>query len=260
MPSFRGAVGSARSPHALLVGLLLLLPRLAAAQDAFEIQVYDAETARPGEFGLETHVNHFFTDDLTHLTFEPHLGLTSWWEVGVYLQFAMPPSGVWTTGGFKLRTKFRLLDPVGPFRFALNIELARVSKLYEPDGWGGELRPIVDARWGPLYVAVNPIISFSFAGPDAWKPVLEPAYKISVDVAGPVALGLELYSDYGVIGEWLPPSLQTHRLFVVTDVVLGNVAFNLGVGRNLSGPESWVVKLIFAISPPADEPAVAAQR
>jgi len=253
-------VPRARGHRSLVVAAALLASGPALAQDAFEIQVYDAETARAGEPGLEIHLNHFFDDGLTHLTFEPHLGLTDWWEVGVYLQFVLEPTGVWNTGGVKLRSKWRYPERLGAFGLALNIELARVSKLYEPDGWGGEVRPVVDARWGPVYLAFNPIVSFSFAGPEAWKPVFEPAFKASVDVLGPLALGLEEYSDFGVIGEWLPSSLQTHRLFVVMDLVLGTVGINFGVGRNLNGPEGWIVKGIVSITPPAPEPATSGAR
>ena len=101
---------------------------------------------------------------LTHLTFEPHLGITRWWELGMYLQTVIRPDGGWDSGGVKLRTKFRWPESVGAFRFALNMELARVSKRYEADGWGSELRPIVDARWGRWYVSINPIVGFPLAG------------------------------------------------------------------------------------------------
>jgi hypothetical protein len=243
-PTLRGRSCQSRAATPL-VSSRSLASGTASAQDAFEIQVYDSETARAGEPGLEIHLNHFFDDGLTHLTFEPHLGLTGWWEVGVYLQFVLEPTGVWNTGGFKLRSKWRLPDKLGPVGLALNIEVARVSKLYEPDGWGGELRPIVDARWGRLYLAFNPIVaSPAGRGGTDLRPVFEPAFKVAVEVFGPVALGLEEYSDFGVIGDWLPPALQTHRLFVVTDLLFGVVGINFGVGRNLNGPDGWIVKAI----------------
>src|SRR6266568_4397187 len=70
--------------------LLALAAAEARAQDRFEIQVYDAQTAPPGGFGLETHLNHVFADvDETHLTFEPHLGVAPWLEVGGYFQTAV---------------------------------------------------------------------------------------------------------------------------------------------------------------------------
>ena len=152
-------------------------------------------TAAPGTAGLEIHLNHFFqgtttpspqgevpTEHLTHLTFEPHLGITPWWELGCYLQTVLRPDGHWDSGGFKLRTKFRWPESLGPVRLALNIEVSRVSKLYEADGWGSELRPIVDARWGPLYVSFNPIVDIPLAGGDAWKPEFQPAEKVSLDL------------------------------------------------------------------------------
>ena len=245
----------------------------ATAQDAFEIQVYDSETARAGEPGLEMHLNYFLegtttpspegevpTNHLTHITFEPHIGVTDWWELGLYLQFALRPDGGFDTGGVKFRSKWRLTEPLGPIKLALNVEIARVSKLYEAAGWGGELRPIVDARFGRLYLAANPIVSFAFAGPDAWKPVLEPAFKASVDVVGPVALGLEEYSSFGVIGDWLPPSEQTHRLFAVVDVVAGVVAVNFGVGYGFVGPEKWIMKAVITLTPPAPASPAGAER
>ena len=187
-----------------LLGLAVSAATPALAQDAFEIQVYDAVTADPGTAGLEIHLNHVVegtttpspqgevpTDHLTHLTFEPHLGLTAWWELGCYLQTVLRPDGHWDSGGFKLRTKFRWPESLGPVRLALNIEVSRVSKLYEADGWGSELRPIVDARWGPLYLSFNPILDIPLAGPDAWTPEFQPVEKVSVDLDRTWALGAE---------------------------------------------------------------------
>ena len=86
----------------LAVALTAAAPCL--AQDAFQIQVYDALTAGPLEPGLEVHLNHFIqgtttpgpggevpTEHLTHLTFEPHLGITTWWDLGMYLQTVLRP-------------------------------------------------------------------------------------------------------------------------------------------------------------------------
>ena len=78
------------------LALMVLLPLSAAAQDAFEIQVYNAETAPPLQVGAELHLNHFFvgslvidgderpTNHVTHLTIEPHVGIASWCEAGGY--------------------------------------------------------------------------------------------------------------------------------------------------------------------------------
>ena len=39
------------------------------------------------------------TEHLTHLTFEPHLGLTPWWEIGLYLRRCSVPTGTGTRAG-----------------------------------------------------------------------------------------------------------------------------------------------------------------
>ena len=249
-----------------LLGVGVALASPAFAQDAFEIQVYDSTTADPGTAGLEVHLNHFFdgtttpspqgevpTEHLTHLTFVGGLGVTRWWELGCYLQTVLRPDGHWDSGGFKFRTKFRWPEQLGPVGLALNIEVSRVSKLYEADGWGSELRPIVDARWGPLYVSFNPIIDIPLAGSDAWKPEFQPAEKVSVDLNKTWALGAEFYSNFGQIGHPLPGSEQVHRLFGAVDISTRYLSINLGVGYGLSGPEKWIVKAIVGIHPPEPE-------
>ena len=115
------------------------------------------------------------TEHLTHLTFEPHLGLTPWWEIGL-----LPPDGAPS----RLALGLGVGSSCGPSSAgqktsapggaALNMELARISKRYEADGWGTEFRPIIDARWGRWYLSLNPIIGFPLAGDDAWKPDFEP--------------------------------------------------------------------------------------
>jgi hypothetical protein len=255
-------VTRARGLRSLLAVSALVAPAAALAQDAFEIQVYDALTAGPGEPGLEVHLNHFIqgtttpgpggevpTDGLTHITFEPHLGITRWWELGFYLQTVIRPDGGWDSGGVKFRTKFRWPESVGAFRFALNIEVSRVSKHYEADGWGSEIRPIVDARWGRWYLAINPIVDIPLAGADAWKPDFEPATKVSFDIEKSWAVGFETYSAFGQFGNFLPWDQQTHRIFAVIDSSISWFAFNVGIGYG-TGQEKWIVKAILTFAPP----------
>jgi hypothetical protein len=170
----------------------------------------------------------------------------------MYLQTVIRPDGGWDSGGVKFRTKFRWPESVGAFRFALNMEVARVSKRYEADGWGGELRPIVDARWGRWYLSVNPIVGFSFAGEDAWKPDFEPATKVSFDVEKSWAVGIETYSAFGQFGNFLPWDQQTHRVFLVIDSAVSWFGLNVGIGYG-TGQEKWIVKAIFTFAPPVKD-------
>ena len=87
--------------------LLLVCATAAGAQDAFEIQVYDASTAPPLTAGVEVHLNGVLrgseqpsaagelpTHHVAHATLEPHLGLTEWLEAGAAttVSFAVDPA------------------------------------------------------------------------------------------------------------------------------------------------------------------------
>jgi hypothetical protein len=247
---------------------LLGLAAPARAQDRFEIQVYDADTAPPTAFGLETHINHVAagttapspdgeaaTDHQTHLTFEPHLGVCRWCELGAYFQFGFDSDGSGHWAGFKGRFKTRL-----PRRYAheliglaLNVEISVVPARYEANVLGGELRPIIDVRWRRLYASLNPIIGFDLMGPDAARPQLEPAAKIAVTAMPGLSFGAEYYSAYGPITHPFAAGDETHRLFAVVDLIRElserlAVDVNFGVGYNLvAAGDRWVVKAIVAI-------------
>jgi hypothetical protein len=191
---------------AALSALLLALP--AAAFDPFEIQVYDGTADDRGQFGLEVHLNR--TPGETHLTFEPSYGVTSFWELGGYLQTA---NGKYE--GVKLRSK--LVSSHGNFRFGLNFELSR-----EPGAWGGEIRPILAFENHRFLLAANPNVQF----PLAFAPAAMAKVK-----AGPLALGVEYYAT-------LP---DEHYLFGAVDLLaVKDLELNLAVG----GGSAWIGKMI----------------
>lgn len=239
---------------------VLLLAAAARAQDPFEIQVYDAGTAPPLTAGLEVHVNDFVhgsqtstsaelpTNHVAHLTFEPHLGVTDFLEVGAYLQSALRPDGTYDYAGTKLRMKGRLLDPLfGWLRVALNGELSWIPAAYEASRWGGELRPILEAKEGRLGLWLNPIVSFAFD--EGFHPELEPCAKAAWALTDAVSLGAEYYAGLGPIDGILPASEQVHRGFGVLDVATRWLDVNFGVGAG-SGPDSLIVKAIIGVHPP----------
>jgi hypothetical protein len=252
----------------LAMGLLLVAAaaRPAAAQDAFEIQVYDAETAPKWHPGIETHFNYDIsglkepaspgllpTDHVFHLTFEPHLGLASWCEAGFYVQTALHPDGTFRYAGFKGRFKarvpFRILKVLG---LALNTELAVIPSIYETSRVGAELRPIADLKLSVFYLAVNPIIGFDFEGADAGRPLFEPAAKAAIWVVPSfLALGGEYYGFIGPLNAPLPRSQQVHRLFAAVDLALNlkvvQLNLNVGVGYGLAAGEPWIAKAILGM-------------
>jgi len=241
--------------------LLLLLAAAARGQDPFEIQVYDAKTAPPGSVGLEVHLNGVLsgseerspagelpTRHVIHATLEPHLGITSWLEVGGYLQSALRPEGSYDYAGAKLRLKARLPEPAfGWLEMALNGELSWIPARYEAARHGGELRPILEARTGPLSLWVNPIVSFTFSG--GFHPELEPCAKAAWSLTSALAVGGEYYAALGPVDALLPLGEQVHRAFGVVDLATSWLDLNLGVGGG-SGTDSFIVKAIVGVHPP----------
>lgn len=230
-----------------ILGLVCGLARAAAAQDAFEIQVYDSEVAPPGGTGIEVHLNHVAagsrvrspdgelpTDRVTHLTFEPHVGITRWCEAGAYLQTALRPDSSFDYAGVKLRFKARIPRRYRGFGFALNIEVAAIPHRYEAVGWGSEVRPIVDFEWRRLYASVNPIFGFDFEGRDAGIPHFGPAATVLVRVVEGWQMGVEYYNE-------IP---DVHRLFAVSTIAYKWFGLHVGAGYGLGAGDKWIVKSI----------------
>ena len=228
--------------------LALGLAAEARAQDRFEIQVYDSPTAAPGEVGLETHLNHVFADvDETHVTFEPHIGVAPWLEIGGYFQTAIRADGTFDYAGVKLRGKLRLPSRLWDDRLglALNGELSAIPSRYEEHVWGSELRPIADLTDGRLYVSVNPILTFSYGGDAAGHPALEPAAKIAVRTVGTLAIGAEWYGAFGPIDDL--GSEKFSRILGVLDWTSSYVDINFGVGWASGTDDRWVAKAIVTL-------------
>jgi hypothetical protein len=251
-----------------LCGLFLCcLPATAWAQDVFEIQVYDSETAPTGETGLELHLNHSFGGStvsnggvlppagVTRMTLEPHLGCASWCEVGFYLQTALYPDGRFDYAGVKLRWKVRSTRKYweGQVGLALNTELSILPKAYESQVYGGELRPVIDFRRGAFYAAFNPILDFNLAGTNVGRPDFEPALKLAFQLLPHWAAGTELYGSTGIL---FPagssgsngPNLQ--RVLGVVDFEAGSFSLNLGAGYQWGGTPQWLVKAIVGFGGP----------
>lgn len=257
MPTSRH--GLAGAGVALLAAGLMLPSAAARAADPFEIQVYDGTADPPGVPGLELHVNHVENgvnapppaapaDGVTHFTLEPSLGITPWWELGAYLQTALRADGTFDYAGVKLRTKFVTPPDFYPHvRLGVNVELAWLPAAYDPDRWGGEVRPIAaweDRRW---LLAVNPIVGTPLAGAGARSgPTFEPAALALWKARGVIAAGLEYYASLGPIGGFHAARDQEHYLFEVVNLLaVERLEVNVGVGEGLtSGSNGWVVKTI----------------
>jgi hypothetical protein len=232
----------------LLLALLALgVAGRAQALDPFEIQVYDAEVLDKGDFMQELHViwrpeaaepaigpsSGLPDPGLLHFAFEPQVGIAPQMEVGAYFETALWPDGSFRIEGAKLRYKVRVKEGAWPFEAALNFEVGIANQLSGDPLWGGELRPILTKKVGPLRMLFNPIIGWALS-PLA-VPTFEPAAKVNCEVAWNIAPGLEYYGDIGSINAPRPLALEQHFLFYTVDVYhWSNVELGLGLGEPLT--------------------------
>jgi hypothetical protein len=254
---------------AMLAALMAASP--ARAMDQFEIQVYEAEVNKPWQPGIELHTNYTFKGQkqpaypgqvpphhAARFTLEPALGVTDFFELGMYLQGMVAPGEGALWGGVKFRGKFVVPERFKwPLFLGVNVEIGKVPDRVEEDGWANEFRPIIGYRNGWVLLDVNPIIGYALSGEDRFKPDFEPAGKVAVNTQLGFQLGVEYYASLGHFKEGLSPwRKQEHLVFGVFDLAHpagyvekegeGEWELNVAVGRGLTdgtGPE-WIAKSI----------------
>jgi hypothetical protein len=256
----------AKLPKALLVVAVCLRTSSARANDPFEIQVYDGTANAPGVPGIELHLNDWATGNRQsippeaplhgqfHATLEPSLGVTSFWELGAYLEGAVrADSGVFDWAGAKLRSKFVTPPSFDPhWRLGVNLEVSYVQATYDHDRWGSEIRPIAAWQNEAWLFVINPILDQPLVGADAsQEPSLQPAVKVARTV-GAVALGVEYYATLGTLTRLLPWRSEQQQVFEVADLLsVKNLELNVGIGEGLSrASEGLVFKAIVGWSLP----------
>jgi len=244
-------VDNARLLAVGLVGLGLVTTVPARALDLAEIQVYQSEVNRPGQFGLEVHTNytlrgkqeveypgHIPPHRALRLTLEPAIGVTEWLELGVYLQMLQAPDVGVRWAGAKLRAKFvapRRLT--GRFMLGLNVEVGKVPEAIEQEGWANELRPILGYEDDWFLAAFNPIVGYAFSGEDRLRPHFEPAFKAWINTQRGFALGLEYYAGLGLFSQGFSPLREQEHLALV--------AFDLTERAGQTDDEGWELNVAF---------------
>jgi hypothetical protein len=262
--------GSRRGLYMLAGALWMALGQPAKAVD--EIQVYNAGIAAPGQFTIQQHLNYIgsglkdppFPGGLVshhsiNGTPEFAYGVTDWWEVGLYLPFAIQDRQ-FLSNSFKLRTLF--VSPNAEqrnFFYGVNFEFSNTTPKFSQARFGLEIRPIIGIRNADYEFIVNPIVDVGFGnnGEADFTPAARLARKLGPDLF----VGLEYYADFGEIGNFLKPADQQHTLFAVTDFKLGIFDVNFGVGYGLTpGSDRFVVKTIMGYKFPAPESNSASER
>jgi len=251
---------AARSTAALL---LLWSGHAAAISD--EIQVYTDDINKPGDFGLELHMNTTPVGISTppypgasvsrhgfRLTPEFSYGINKDFEAGLYLPTVRVSDGSLSAWGAKVRLKWLPLKPedgAEGWYGGVNFELARVDQRYSEVPLTSEMRFITGYRAENWLIGVNPIFGFDLSpGYRQGGPDFTLALKGAHDVRPGLALGLEYYSAMGKIAHTLPSNLQENTLYLVVDWDNEPWAVNFGVGRGLNGAtDTWTIKSIVSV-------------
>ncbi len=230
----------------LLLAALMLLPAAeVAAQDTFEIQVYEYATVPKGRWNLETHFNYTTrgtrlmegatapSEGQSHLTFELTRGITDLFEMAGYVVLAKRSGHGPDFAAVRLRPRVRAPDTWKlPVKLSLSLEAGFPRDLYEEADVTLEVRPIIERQFGRLQVDFNPVLGRSIKGPGSdagWD--FEPGARVAFAATAAVDLSLEYYGAPGEVGNFLPRSEQVHQFFGGGDIqVSPNVVINVGVG------------------------------
>lgn len=237
-----------------------------AAQAALpdEIQVYDDSINKPGERGLELHLNTTpggrtapdYAGEIPpahalRVTPEFSWGLTETLEAGLYLPALMDRDNRFYVAGAKLRMKWipRRAPEAGGFFWGANLELSHVGQRFEASRNAIELRPIFGYRDAAWLVATNPVLGYDLSpGYRRGGFDFSPSLKVARTVTQGIALGIETYSELGKLADFSPRSEQQHTLYAAIDVDRAPWVFNFGVGRGLNpATDRWTLKAIFEI-------------
>jgi hypothetical protein len=261
--------GSTLRRLCLLAGAVLPAALAQPANATDEIQVYNAGIAASGQFTIQQHLNYvplgvkdppfpggLISNNSINGTPEFAYGVTDWWEVGLYLPFAIKDQQ-FLSDSFKLRTLF--VSPHAEqrdFFYGVNFEFSNTTPKFSQSRFGLEIRPIIGVRKADWEFIVNPIVDISFGkyGEADFTPAARVARKLGPDLF----VGLEYYADFGEIGNFAKLAEQQHTLFAVTDFKLGVFDVNFGVGYGLTpASDRWVVKTIvgYAFPVPGTNPA-----
>lgn len=234
-----------RLAASLVLLLLVHFCRPALAIDFYEIQIYPVETAPQDHLTIELHSNTVSTATgaqartqlhlyQIHETLEATYGLLPHLEVGQYLATARLDNGNYEYAGSRTKIHFGGIgDPEqSPLALGANIEFDYMRRASEENPLTLELRPIIEKRFGRLWLVGDFVFEKPFAGPGTHRGfTLQPSGLVSYDLFRWLTPALEYYGDMGPLRAM--PSAQRQQHFVVPTVNLHlarQLELNLGVG------------------------------
>jgi hypothetical protein len=226
--------------------LLCYAPRI-AAQDPFEIHIYEYEPMTRGQYCLEAHLNLIAqgtsardgtllpTAHQMHLTLEPTFGLSESFALGFMFLNAWEPGYTPQFAGWRVLPHIYAPESWHlPFRLGFVSEFSFQKVRYEENSRRVELRPILDREFEQWQIVFNPVFERTIHGPGTthgWN--FEPALLVRWKRPR-FSPSLEYYGEIESIN--VPPRAQpeVHQLFCGGDwEVRPGFGVNLGVGVDL---------------------------
>ena len=235
---------------------LFLCAATLAAQDPFEIHVYEYETLKPFQFTFETHLNYVGigtkmfdgavapTNNQFHTTFELTAGLTEWASIGFMQLNAVRPGHSWEYAGWRVLPHFYVPRAWHwPLEVGLVTEFSFQKTVFESNSRRVEVRPILEKKFEKWQADLNPVFERDIHGPgtsDGWH--FEPAARIAYEVSERFSPSLEYYSATGSLPGLSPLGQQFHQLLPGADwKITDDVVWSFGVGAGLTAAEPRLV-------------------
>src|SRR6516162_2713691 len=134
-----------------------------------EIQVYNAEIAKVGQWTIQFHNNYaingrkepdfeggMIPNHALNGTPELAYGVTEWWEIGFYAPFAVDQAGEFSSNAGKIRTLFATPNAAKrEFFYGVNTELSYAQPWFSETKWNLEVRPIIGWRKNDWEFIIN---------------------------------------------------------------------------------------------------------
>lgn len=231
------------------------------AQDNYEIQVYPSETVAPKTLLVELHSNFTVegstavqygmlpTEHQQHETIELTQGINDWSEVGFYIFTAERNGNGVQWVGDHIRPRVRVPPswhwPIG---VSLSNEIGYARANFSNPTWAWQINPIFDQTIGRWYWSVNTTMNWGHPvpPPSSYTPEQRKIYYRDVSPGGltfnPAAtltyqpskyynFGLEYYSYYGEIGNFVSLHNQQQQFFPVVNLFVSpKWEINIGAG------------------------------
>ena len=240
-----------------LLALVVLVATTVSAHAVDEIQVYNAEIAKVGQWTFQLHSNYAFIgrkepdfpgglipNHALQGTGEWAYGVTDWWEMGFYTPFAVDQELTPYSNAAKIRQLFVTPNAAErSFFYGVNFEFSYAMPQFSDTQWNMEIRPIIGWRKGDYEFIINPIVDIGFG--QNGGAIFAPAARFARNLGENLALGIEYYTDLGPLQNWSPFNEQQHNIYAVVDFKIGRFDVNAGVGYGLTpGSDRLMYKMI----------------